>query len=112
MIYQIAASPVFKLSLQRLSFFLEKKYSKDLAVKTKKSLRQAIERKLISNPLSAPISERLVELGITSYRQLLVDKHNLVFFKVDEKQQTVLLLAVIDSRQSIQKLLYEVNLLL
>ncbi|WP_196140658.1 hypothetical protein [Aliikangiella sp. G2MR2-5] len=110
--YQITASPVFKLSLQRLCFFLEKKHSKKLADKTRQSIRSSIETKLTTSPLSVPISERLIELGITRYRQLMVDKHNLIFFAVDEENRTVMLLAVMDSRQSIQKLLYEVNLLL
>lgn len=63
-----------------------------------------------TNPYSAPQSERLLELGLTEYRQLLVDNHNIVFFRVDESTKTVILLLVIDSKQDLKsyylKLIY------
>lgn len=111
MSYTLVASPVFKLSLQRLIYFLEKKYTQSLANKTKRTIRKGIEKGLLINPKVAPISPRLIELGINEYRQLLVDKHNLVFFRIEEANKRVILLAVMDSRQSIGKLLSEINLL-
>ena len=56
-------------------------------------------------------SERLLDLGVQEYRQLTVDEHNIVFYRVDTIRKKVILLAVMDSRQSIGKLLHEVNLL-
>ena len=109
--YRIVASPIFKLSLQRLLFFLEKKYSSVVAKKTKLKIRKTLENQLSKNPEIAPVSDRLIDLGISEYRQLLVDKHKLIFFRIDSKNQQVVLLLVMDARQSIRKLLSEVNLL-
>ncbi|MEW6999456.1 type II toxin-antitoxin system RelE/ParE family toxin [Colwelliaceae bacterium BS250] len=109
--YNIVATPTFVLSLQRLSYFLSKKYSATVAKETKTTIKLAIDNKLKVNPFAVPISQRLIDLGIKEYRQLVVDKHNLIFFSVNERTNTVILLAVIDSRQSISKLLYEVSLM-
>lgn len=110
--YKIVASPAFKSSLQRFKYFLESKYSKKLAVDTVKHIKQRISQNLSRNPEIAPISQRLVELGVTQYRQYTIDEHNLVFYRVDEENETIVLLAVMDSRQSLQKLLYEVLVLM
>lgn len=110
--YQIVATPVFKSSLKRFRYFLENKYSLKFASKTIKDIKKRINENLSHNPEIAPISNRLVDLGITKYRQYKVDQHNLVFYRIDEEEKTVILLAVIDSRQSIQKLLFELTVLL
>jgi toxin ParE1/3/4 len=109
--YQIAASPIFKITLARFSAFLTRKYSASLASKTKKSVKSYIKKFLTINPHIGPPSERLIELGIKEYRQLTVDEHNIVFYRIDSVRKKVTLLAVMDGRQSIEKLLYEVNLL-
>ncbi|NQU33037.1 MAG: type II toxin-antitoxin system RelE/ParE family toxin [Bacteroidetes bacterium] len=109
--YEITASPVFKLCLQRLVHFLSIKFSPKLALETKQLIKSSIVENLSDNPFIAPISDRLVSLGIKEYRQYLIDQHNIVFYRVDEENRRVILLAVIDSRQSIQKLLSEVILL-
>ncbi len=106
--YKVVASPAFKASLKRFTYFLENKHSKKLAADTVKTIRQKIEQNLAQNPEIAPVSERLVELGINRYRQYRIDEHSLVFYILDEKEKTVLLLAVMDSRQSVEKLLFEV----
>ena len=80
-------------------------------METKQLIKQHISEKLSENPYVAPISNRLVELGLSDYRQYIVDKHNLVFYKINEDRKEVVLLAAMDSRQSIQKLLYELTLL-
>ncbi|PHS19606.1 MAG: hypothetical protein COA86_03960 [Kangiella sp.] len=109
--YKIVTTPVFKLCLNRLLHFLKSKYSAQLATDTKEQIKKAIIQKLSENPFVAPISERLIDLGITEYRQVMVDEQNIVFYRIDEDQKEVTLLAVMDSRQSIQKLLSEVVLL-
>ena len=43
---------------------------------------------------------------------MLVAQHNLVFYRVDEEASKVVLIAVMDSRQSIEQLLYETMLVL
>ncbi|MBV1790197.1 hypothetical protein KQ940_19245 [Marinobacterium sp. D7] len=67
---------------------------------------------LSGNPHVAPISERLAGLGFADYRQLLIDQHNLVYYRLDEEAGKVVLLAVMDSRQSIEQLLYETTIIL
>ncbi len=110
--YKIVATTVFKSSLQRFRYFLENKYSKKLATDTIKRIKKRIHQNLSKNPEIAPISQRLVEMGITQYRQYTIDEHNLVFYRVDEGNKTVVLLAVMDSRQSVPKMLYEVVVLM
>ena len=110
--YNVVASPAFKASLKRFRYFLENKYSKNLANDTEKKIRRKIELNLAQNPEIAPLSERLVGLGINRYRQYRIDEHNLVFYRIDEKEKTVLLLAIMDSRQSVEKVLFEVMILL
>ncbi len=110
--FTIVASDVFKHSVDRLDAFLSSRYGEEFAKKQKKLLRRAIEKKLSANPYIAPVSERLLALGLSEYRQWAVDKHNIIYFRVNEEKQQVELLAVMDSRQSIQKLLYEIMLLL
>lgn len=112
MSYQIIASPVFKLSLQRLEFFLANKYGVSYASEIKSQLKKQITTILPSNPYVAPVSQRLLDVGVSSYRQWSIDKNNLLFYSIDENLHQVTLLAVIDQRQSISKLLYEINLLL
>lgn len=109
--YLIQATPVFKITLQRLSAFLTKKYNAQKANAVIVAIKLQINQILSDNPHSAPVSERLAELGIADYRQLLVDQHNLVFFRVDEDSKLIVLLAIMDSRQSIEKLLFETNIL-
>jgi toxin ParE1/3/4 len=106
--YSIEASPAFKLSLERLMSFLERKYSAELAKTTKKQIKSNIKSTLVQQPFLAPVSPRLLDMGIEVYRLLIIDNHNLVFYKVHEESKTVSLLAVMDSRQSIENLLYEI----
>lgn len=109
--YKIIASPSFKISLNRFVDFLTIKYSPDLAKQTKHSIKNAIMDKLPGNPYFAPISSRLIDLGIKEYRQYQINEHNMVFYRVDGDCKTIILLAVMDSRQSIQKLLLDILLL-
>lgn len=109
--YKIKATPVFKLCLKKLDSFLARKFDQAVANEAKQTIKLRVITQLSSNPYSAPQSERLLELGLTEYRQLLVDNYNIVFFRVDESTKTVILLLVIDSRQDLKKLLFEVNLL-
>ncbi len=109
--YNIKVTPVFKLCLEKLATFLTRKFSHSVATETRQAIKEKISTQLSTQPYAAPRSERLTELGLTEYRQLLIDKHNVVFFRVDESNSTVILLLVIDSRQDLKKLLFEVNLL-
>ena len=109
--YKIKATPVFKLCLKKLGSFLIRKFDQSVAISTKQSIKTKVITQLSNNPYSAPQSERLMELGLTEYRQLLVDNHNIVYFRVDESTKTVILLLVSDSRQDLKKVLFEVNLL-
>ena len=109
--YEIVASPTFKLCLKRLVHFITIKFSLKLAVNTKQAIKVSLIKNLSSNPYLGPISDRLIDLGIKEYRQYLIGKHNIIFYQVDEENKRITLLAVMDSRQSIQKLLSEVMLL-
>ena len=111
MSYQLVFSPVFKVTLRRLCSFLIRKYSEKLANNTKKSIRNGIEEKLLSDPFIGPICDRLLDLGVAEYRQLIIDKRNIVIYRVDTEQEKIIVLLVFDSRQSIEKLLSEVNLI-
>jgi len=110
-VHQLTASPLFKLSLTRLIHFLSTKYTVPFAQETKQKIKIALQENLISNPYIAPISDRLIELGINQYRQYQIDQHNMIFYRVDELNKTITLLLVMDARQSIQKLLSEILLL-
>ena len=91
--------------------FLEVKYSSEKSRQIKTQLKTSIVKNLSQDRYVAPISGRLIELGIRDYRQYLIDEHNLVFYRIDAKEKQVILLALMDSRQSIRKLLHEVMLL-
>ncbi|RVU40171.1 hypothetical protein EOE67_07950 [Rheinheimera riviphila] len=110
-LYHIVASPLFKLSLQRLKAFLTTAFGEPLATATLTAIKQQISQQLPAQPELAPISERLLALGIPDYRQWQLDKHNLLFYRVNEAEQRIELLLVMDSRQSLRKLLFELNLL-
>lgn len=110
--YQILATPVFKITLKKLCTFLERKYGKAKANEAKNAIKLKIASTLQTDPYHAPVSERLIEFGIPDYRQLRIEQHNIVFFRVDESKKRVVLLAAMDSRQSIEKLLFETNILL
>lgn len=109
--YTIVASPTFKLCLKRLIHFLDIKYSTKYARDTKQKIKESILKNLLNNPHIAPISERLIDLGIKEYRQYVINDKNIVFYRIDEENKMIILLAVMDSRQSIQKLLSEALLL-
>ena len=100
---------VFKLCLKKLNAFLTRKFNQNVASEAKQAIKSKVKSQLSGNPYSAPHSDRLLELGLTEYRQLLVDSHNVVFYRVDESTKTIILLLVIDSRQDLKKLLFEVN---
>jgi len=112
MSYQLVFSPVFKITLKRLCNFLARKYSQGLASKTKLTIQKGIEEKLLIDPFIGPVCDRLLDLGVAGYRQLIIDKHNLVLYSVDKEHQKVIILLVFDSRQSIEKLLSDVNLMI
>ena len=109
--YKVQASVEFKQSLNKLKRFLRRKYGNEFCIQQVASLKSAISNTLTVNPYIVPVSERLLDLGIQEYRQWRVDQHNILFFKVDEDIKQVELLAVMDARQSIEKLLYEIILL-
>jgi len=109
--YEIVATPAFKLCLDRLMHFLETKYSSQKAQNTKLPIKNVLAENLSQNPHIAPISDRLIDIGVKDYRQHPVDEHNMVFYRINEYKKRVVLLAVMDSRQNIQKLLLDVLLL-
>lgn len=109
--YRIVATPYFKSSLQRLSIFLTRKYSKQFADSNHQTLHAKIKERLPTQPRLAPVSPRLVELGITDYRQWAIDEHNIIFYRIADQESTIYLLLAMDSRQHIEKLLYELVVL-
>jgi len=109
--YKIVTTKVFIQSLARLSSFLTRKYSNQFSKKQINIIKQAIADKLVETPFIAPPSERLLDLGVYQCRQWSIDNHNLLFYRVDEVNEQIILLAIIDSRQNIEKLLYEIVLL-
>jgi hypothetical protein len=58
------------------------------------------------------VCDRLLDLGVAGYRQWIIDKHNTVIYRVDEDNKELIILLAFDSRQSLQKLLTDVNLVL
>lgn len=111
-LYRVEASRVFKLSIQRFRSFIEQSYSESTADNVIANIKAKIREQLPVNPKVGPISERLLALGVSDYRQWLVDDHNLVFYKVDEANQNVELFLLMSTKQSIRKLLFEINLLI
>ena len=110
--YRLVFSPVFKISLRRLKSFLLRKFSKEVSDTAQANIRKAIEEALPSNPFSGSECDRLLDLGVVGYRQWVIDQHNTVIYRVDEKNKELVILLVFDSRQSLQKLLTDVNLVL
>lgn len=110
--YTLVFSPAFKHTLRRLDSFITRKYSLSLARKTRQQIKNEISIALPSHPYIGPVCERLIDLGVAGYRQLLVGKHNTVIYRVDESAKTIIVLLVFDNRQSIQKLLSEISLVL
>lgn len=109
--YKIKATLYFKLSTQRLRAFLSRKYSVKHGVSNNTELLEKVKEVLPEQPYIAPVSARLLALGISDYRQWAIDEHNIIFYRVDDKSAEITLLLVIDARQDIQKLLYELILL-
>jgi hypothetical protein len=109
--YKIVTTKVFIQSLARFEEFLTRKYSKTLSREQVTKIKRQINKKLIDNPHLAPPSQRLLPLGIYQCRQWSLDDHNIVFYRVDEDSKKIILLVAMDSRQSIEKLLYELMLL-
>lgn len=108
--FKLTFSPVFTLSLRRLNSFLTRKFSAEVASTTKQQLKTVINERLSTTPMSGPVCDRLLDLGVAGYRQLVVDKHNTVIYRVNENQHEVTVLLVFDTRQSLEKLLTDVNL--
>lgn len=109
--FQVVATPVFKETLKKLSAFLTRKHGAVVADDARSLIKQQVQS-LCTQPFFSPMSERLSALGFMDYRQMLVAQHNLVFYRVDEEANKVVLIAVMDSRQSIEQLLYETMLVL
>jgi len=109
--YVVVATPNFKLSVQRLSAFLAKKHGKQHATNNKKALLNKINGILTEQPYIAPVSARLLALGIVDFRQWAVDEQNIIFYRIAEETAEVVVLVAMDARQNIQKLLYELTLL-
>ena len=107
--YTLVATPAFKITLRKLLRFLDQRYGAQAAQVARHSIRQRVEQ-LADLPTSAPISERLAVLGFNSYRQLRIDEHNLVIYRIDESAQKIILVVAMDTRQSIEQLLYEVTI--
>ncbi|MEP3351642.1 MAG: type II toxin-antitoxin system RelE/ParE family toxin [Marinomonas sp.] len=109
--FQVVATPAFKTTLKKLSTFLTRKHNTVVADEAKKLIKQKVLA-LSDQPFSSPVSDRLSALGFMNYRQMQVGQHNLVFYRVDEQEEKVVLIIVMDSRQSIEQLLYEIMLVL
>lgn len=91
--------------------FLNRKHGAALVMQTRDLIKLRVTE-LSSNPYAGPVSDRLAALGFTQYRQLLIDQHNLVCYRVDEAAHKIVLVLVMDSRQSIEQLLYETTIIL
>jgi len=110
--YKLVFSPVFKVSLRRLKSFLLRKFSAEVSETAQSQIRKVIEETLPLNPFMGPVCDRLLDLGVPGYRQLVIDKHNTVIYRIDEAHQELVVLLVFDSRQSLQHLLVDINLVL
>ncbi len=110
-VYKILSTPYCKNSLLRLDDFLARKYGRQHARDNRSMLLEKIQSILPTQPRIAPVSPRLIDLGISNYRQWAIDDHNIIFYKINDEDAEVHLLLVMDSRQSIQKLLFELLLL-
>lgn len=109
-VYQVIATPVFKTTVKQWHSFLRRKYGIETADQTLELVKQHTA-KLSAQPYIAPLSERLAVLGFTGYRQLVIDRRNLVFYRIDEQSKKVVLIALMDSRQSVEQLLFDVLML-
>ena len=101
MSYKLVFSPVFKITLKRLCNFLSRKFSRALAKETKLSIQKELIERLPENPLIGPVCDRLLDLGVAGYRQLMIDEHNIVIYRVDDEKEQISILLVFDSRQSL-----------
>lgn len=110
--YKLVFSPVFKISLKRLKSFLKRKFSTEVSEAAQSKIRKAIEETLPFNPFMGSVCDRLLDLGVAGYRQWVIDKHNTVIYRIDEDNEELVILMAFDSRQSLQKLLIDVNLIL
>jgi len=110
-LYEIVATPVFKITLRKLCNFLSMKYGAEIASQTRQTIRQRVSL-LPENPNLGLVSDRLEALGFSDYRQLSIDTHNIVYYRVNTVLDKIILVGVIDPRQSIEKLLYEVTIAL
>lgn len=110
--FKLVASPVFRISLNRFKAFLNARVGDESTTRVVENIKSRLKEDLEPNPYLAPISERLLALGLNEYRLFMIDEHNLVIYRVDELQHEIVLLLIMDSRQSLRKLLFEVNLLM
>jgi toxin ParE1/3/4 len=109
--YKLKFAPAFKASLRRLMSFLERKHSVPVAASARAQIKQKVLL-LAEQPELGPICDRLLDLGVPGYRQLLIGEHNMLIYKVDHDQKVVSVLLVFDTRQSLQKLLTDLQLVL
>ncbi|CAA0078572.1 Uncharacterised protein [Zhongshania aliphaticivorans] len=107
--FKVIATPTFKITLQKLCAFLNSKYGAEVATAARDLIKLKVAA-LSRNPYSGPVSERLSVLGFNDYRQLLIDQHSLVYYRVDNEENRVVLVVVMDSRQSVAQLLYETTI--
>jgi toxin ParE1/3/4 len=107
--YEIVASPVFNLTLKKLFTFLSNKHGNDIATNAIAEIKLKVGL-LVEHPYLAPVSDRLEALGFSDYRQLSIDKHNIVYYRIDTSRNKIILIVAMDSRQSIEQLLYEVTI--
>ena len=111
MAYQLKFSPAIKICLQRLMSFLQIKYSTEVAISARDQIKQRVTV-LAEQPEIGPICQRLLDLGVAGYRELLIDEHDLLIYKVDSEAGVISVLLVFDTRQSLQKLLTDIQLVL
>nr|WP_136250291.1 type II toxin-antitoxin system RelE/ParE family toxin [Ningiella ruwaisensis] len=103
--FKLVYTPLFVNTLAKLQYFLSANYSEELALNTLNEIEQKIREVLHPNPFLGAVIPELQEIGICSYRKFIIDKHNVLFYKLEDK--SLIILAIMDMRQNINDVLYD-----
>lgn len=103
--YIVVYTPLFKQCLGRLKRFVAAKESSMAANKMQRAVEQLFDANFNDKALKQEACDRLVDLGINKFQQITVQKNQSVFYKVEDK--LIVVLAIVDKRQSITDLLYD-----
>ncbi|GFI28857.1 hypothetical protein IMSAGC013_00239 [Lachnospiraceae bacterium] len=101
--YKIIRTDKAEEQLREIIFYIaDDSGSTDIALKYLNKIENAINR-LVDFPMSGSVPKYSV-LKKQGYRVLIVEKH-LVFYKVNEKDKTVIIYAIVDGRREYRNLI-------